>query len=32
MRQAVYATLRLGLYFNFFDYIKNKKNRNLTLT
>jgi solute carrier family 25 oxoglutarate transporter 11 len=32
MRQAVYATLRLGLYFNFSDYIKANINNGGNLT
>ena len=32
LRQAIYTSLRLGLYFNFFDYIKKIKKANLTLT
>ena len=32
LRQAVYATLRLGIYFNLSDYIKNNVNGGDNLT
>jgi solute carrier family 25 oxoglutarate transporter 11 len=32
LRQAVYATLRLGIYFNLSDYIKNNTNNGANLT
>ena len=32
LRQAVYATLRLGIYFNLSDHIKNSTNNGMNLT
>jgi hypothetical protein len=32
LRQAVYATLRLGIYFNLSDYIKEKVNNGANMT
>lgn len=32
LRQAIYATLRLGIYFNLSDYIKNDINGGANLT
>jgi len=32
LRQAVYATLRLGIYFNLSEYIKNEKNQGKNLS